>query len=431
MISLRRIQFAGFLIAFFSTFVFGSISLAKFPVAGGDSQRSGFVDVEGPLTEPQVFWEQGLGIRGISDTQPIIDNQGNLYVTGCPVNYKSWQSNAAPNGALVSLDPDGSERWRFEWTWDQSNPRYQHTWSQLSGPVLAKENLVVMGSRFGMLRCWNRNTGKLLWERKLSAGDDPITSTPVVDDQGFVYVHVRDVPTLRKIDCNTGQYVWVHRFVDGSTGNTSSPTLSHNQKTVYIGRTARSNAYLYAVNASDGSYKWAWSPEVGHGHAFAWSIPVIDSSGNIYIQDEEHAHFYAVKDLGKIHARQFVTKREGKGAPRLLATNDEAVFSSYNNPAMVITALDRTGKELWTREFLEGETAGLIATRKAVYFGANGTGKIYALDATSGRTLWTKQVGLPQADFSEGLTLNTSGVLYAGVNGTAQHPDEATIVALK
>ena len=289
----------------------------------------------------------------------------------------------------------------------------------------------MLGSRFGYYRCWNRDTGKLLWERKLTAGSDPITSTPVVDDAGFVYAHVRDIPNLRKIDSKSGQYVWIHRFVDGSIGNTSSPTLSHDQKTLYIGRTARGNAYLYAINTDDGTFKWAWSPDVGHGHAFAWSIPVIDDQGNIHIQDEEHAHFYAVKDLGKIHSRQFIYKRQGKGAPRIAATNHEAVFSSYNNPKPVIFALDREGRQLWSKQFESGETAGLVATRKAVYFGMNGTGNIYALDAATGETLWIKKVADHAVDFSEGLTLSSLGVLYAGVDGTPEHPNEATILALK
>ncbi|MCA9078867.1 MAG: PQQ-like beta-propeller repeat protein [Planctomycetaceae bacterium] len=406
-----------------------TVAQAEFPVAGANPQRSGHVDAMGPMSPPEVAWERGLGVHGISDTQPVIDQQGNLYVTGCPVNQKSWTFDADPRGTLVSLTPDGEVRWRYDWTWRADR---QNTWSQLTGPVLVADNLVVMGSRFGWLRCWNRETGELQWERKLSPGTEPITSTPVADDAGYVYVHVRDIPTLRKIDARTGQYVWVHKFHDGTKGTTSSPTLSHDQQTAYIGRTARGVAYLYAINTADGSFKWAWSPEVSSGHSFAWGIPVVDRNGTVYIQDEEFAHLYAVRDLNKLHAFSWSYKREGKGSPRLMAVDHDAVYSSFNKPQTFLFSLTHDGQERWTRTLSEGRgTAGIVAGNGAIYFGINGTGNVYALSTETGDILWTKQVGTPDAGFSEGLTLGTNGVLYVPVTETPDHPDEPTIVALQ
>lgn len=60
-------------------------------MAGGNAQRSGFVDAECPLTEPNIYWQRSLGVRGESNLQPIINEQGNVYVSGSPVNYNLWK----------------------------------------------------------------------------------------------------------------------------------------------------------------------------------------------------------------------------------------------------------------------------------------------------------------------------------------------------
>lgn len=408
---------------------FPCLLMAQFANAGGDPQRSGFVKVDGPIAEPEVLWEHHLGVIGITDTQPVLDEAGNLYVTGCPVNKKSWQEPFDPTGTFVCLDPNGNVRWRYDWTWNKNK---QNTWSQLTGPVLVGEDLVAMGSRFGWFRCWNRKTGKLLWERKMANGTEPITSTPIADREGNLYVHVRDIPTLRKMEGKTGQYLWVHKFVDDGIGNTSSPTLSHDQKSVYIGRTVRDVGYLYSLNTETGAYQWAWSPEVSKGHSFAWNIPIVDQKGTIYIQDEEFANLYAVQDLGKVHAFKWSYKKEGRGVPRLGAVDEQAIYSSFNKPKPLLFAVDLTGKEKWTRHFKEGRgTAGLIVGNKAVYFGMSGTGKVFALNKQSSEILWSKQIGTPQSSFSEGLTLAPDGTLYVPVNGTPSHPKQACVVALK
>lgn len=402
---------------------------AEFPVAGGNPQRSGFVAVAGPRTEPEILWERTLGVLGFPDTQPILDEQGNIYVTAGPENQKSWTSTAEPKGTLVSFDPQGNLRWRYDWTWDSKR---RNTWSHLTGPVLVGQDLIAMGSRFGWFRCWNRKAGTLVWEQKLTPGHEPITSTPMADREGNLYVHVRDVPTLRKIDARTGQYLWIHKFADGSIGNTSSPTLSLDQNTVYIGRTARDIGYLYAIDARTGVLKWGWSPEKARGHSFAWGIPIIDSQGTIYLQDEEFAATYAIKDSGPIHAFQWAYKPQGRGLPRLAAVNEQTYMSSYNAPQPIVFGLSLKGEEKWSRRLEKGQSiGGMLATRDTLYFGLNGTGLVFALDTESGNILWQKQVGTSQAGFSEGLTLSPEGILHVPVSSTPDHPEEPSLVVLR
>ena len=404
---------------------------AEFAMAGGDPQRTGYVAVRGPAIEPEVVWEHGLGIIGESNTQPVLDAAGNLYVTAAPARQATWtDTTQPPRGVLVSLTPDGVERWRYTWTWNADDPAHRGTWSQLSGPVITPDGRVVMGQRHGHLRCWNKDTGALLWERDLTPDSAPITSTPVVDRNGFVYVHCKDIPTVHKVDA-AGNDVWVHRFVDGAIGHTSSPALSGDEKTLYIGRSLDEVSYLYAIDTEAGTFRWAWSPEVAKDHSFAWGLPVVGSDGTVYIQDESCAHLYAVRDLGRTHARSWSYEREGGDAPRLMALDDTAIFSSYNDGRPVVFAVDLDGTERWSHALGEGrDIGGFVLAPNALYFGLNGTGKVFALDPRNGETLWAKQVGAADASFSEGLTLSNDGVLYAAVSATPVHPDEPSIVAL-
>ncbi len=414
-----------------------TLARAEFPMGGGNPQRTGFVDLPGPMTEPEVLWERSLGVAGSSNTQPLVDEAGNIYVTGAPEGGLDRPKTQDPRGALVSLDPQGKERWRYEYSWDPKKPGYGGSASLLSIPVLAPENRIVMGFRQGWYRCWDRNTGHLIWERDLSPDLSPITSASNVDREGNLYIYCRDIPVLHKIDSKTGNLLWAHRFVDGAIGNASSSSLSHDQKTIYHGRTSRGIAYLYAINADDGRFKWAWSPEVSKGHSFAWCIPVVGKDGTVYIQDEEFAHLYAVTDLGKLHARKWSFKREGKGAPRLPAVDEDTIYSSFNEPSPaglepVVFALGHDGKKKWEIYLGQGRgISGMLVNNDMLYFGLSGTGKIYGVDKRMGDVRWVKKVGRNHGGFSEGLALGPGGVLYAGTDGTPAHPDEATVVALK
>ena len=87
---------------------------AQFPIGGGNPQRTGFVELAGPVTEPEVLWERSLGVSGSSNTQPLVDESGNIYVTGAPEGGLDRPKTEDPRGALVSLTPQGEERWRFD-----------------------------------------------------------------------------------------------------------------------------------------------------------------------------------------------------------------------------------------------------------------------------------------------------------------------------
>ena len=368
--------------ALFALGVSSASGAGEFSMAGGNPQRTSFVDASGPLTEPEVAWETALSVPGESATQPIVDDQGNLYVTGAPVGGENLPDPVVGKGALVSLDRQGRERWRYAWTWNPADPAQRGSTSQLSVPVLAPGRRIVMGFRFGWLRCFDRDSGALVWERNLSEKKDPITSAPVIDRDGYLYVYVRDTLVLTKIDSATGKPVWAQPFPDGGKGNASSPALSHDQKTVYIERTGNSVGYLYAFDAGTGMVRWAWSPESAKYHSFAWRVPLVDGRGVVHIQDEEDARLYAIRDLGPVHAVAWVYKRPGTGAPRLAAADETRIYSSYTDAHPVIVALNLDGTEAWTRRIDIGKgVGGMLVTKTALYFAVDGTGQVFRAES--------------------------------------------------
>ena len=416
-----------FLIAVFST------SNAQFKMAGGNPQRTGFVDQEGILTEPEIIWERNLNVSGESATQPIIDDDENVYVTGAPEGGKDKPITKDPRGTFISYDKNGNERWRYDWNWNPTDRNYRGASGMYSIPAITPFNSIIIGFRYGWMRSFNLDDGSIVWEHDFSTDREPFTSSPVIDEKGYAYIHSRNSQILIKIKSKDGEIEWAHRFGDDSRGVVSSPTLSHDENTLYIGRTV-DDSYLYSINTNDGTYRWAWSPEVSSGHSFAWGIPVVDKNGDIYIQDEVYTNLYAVKERGRLHEKRWTYKPEQKGddVPRLMAVDDNTIYSSYFADHPVVFALNLDGTKKWGRKLTEGHSiGGFIVDKDVLYFPLNGTENIYALDKKNGKTLWQKNIGKSNCEFSEGMSITKDGTIYVGTNGTKKHPNNATLVALK
>lgn len=389
---------------------------------GGGPQRSGFVHAEGPLVEPEILWERGLGVGGESATQPVFDAEGNLYFTGGP--------GEPPKTVLVSLSPDGAERWRREWPLEPGKGRVE-----LSVPAVTRDGVLGRGFRGGWFRAFDCRDGGLLWERQLSPVGHPITSSPPVDEAGFFYTVVRGLPRLHKIDSRTGEFAWVRTFSDDPGGAVSSPTFSHDQKTIYLGWTNGEEGFVYAIDADSGEVKWAFSPEESSDHSFAWCVPIVGPDGTIYQQDEELGHVYAIEDRGRTFSLKWSYKEaQGGNGPRLPAVDEHAVYFSAGNNHPTVFALNLDGSLKWRRSMSEGTgTGGLTLGRSALYFGLQGTGMVTALDKQDGSVLWEKKVGFnPESGgvFSEGCALSKEGILVFAVDGTEKHPNEATVGGL-
>lgn len=391
------------------------VSLAAFPMGGGNAQRTGYIDVEAPSEAPAILWAAPLGAGTETAIQPVLDEAGNVYTAAA----------ADGVGAFVSFDRNGAERWR--WTWTQApNPGVQQTsMSQLGIPVLTPDNGVAMGFRGGWLRAWDRDSGDLRWERDLSDDAEHLTCAPVIDQAGFIYVYVRNRPVVVKVDSRDGTVVWAARFADGDErGHGSSPSLSPDESTLYIGRVGHDVARAYAMATADGAHRWSWFPAEFRDHTFTWPLPAVAPEGTVYMQDEYFARVYAI---GADGAHRWTFSREGSEAPRAAALADGVFYTSYGADPPTVVAIGPDGTAFWERRLDEGGmVGGLAALRDAVVFGVTGAGKVYALNRADGSVRWTKALGC--ASFSEGPAVRDDGAIYIGTDGAAGVAGAAIVV---
>lgn len=108
-------------------------------------------------------------------------------------------------------------------------------------------------------------------------GSDYETMSPAIDNSGNVYVGTR-AGLVQKFDGQTGSVLW-SLDIGAGDGVRSSPALSNDESTVYVGSNAEN---FVAINASSGTQIWS----VEMDGDVDKSGPAIDPDGNIYVGTE-------------------------------------------------------------------------------------------------------------------------------------------------
>ena len=214
--------------------VHGQLVDSAQPMLGGNPQHTNFTDRAGPRCEPGVLWEVAPGgvARGVFFAQPTLDEEGNIYAT----YGESGPSGMRPK-FIVSYEPDGTERWRFQDTNLSSR-------SLLNSPAVTVDGNVVVGFRDQLVRSFNQSTGVPNWSSEPLGGG--IISCAAVDQAGDIYIGGRGSGGFFKISPVSGATIW--ESFAGLGGAASSPALSLDETTVYIGR-GGSTQGLYALPA--------------------------------------------------------------------------------------------------------------------------------------------------------------------------------------
>ena len=143
---------------------------------------------------------------------------------------------------------------------------------------------------FLCLSLWSQTIPATLEWKSITNG--VIFSSPVIDESGVVYVGSND-NNLTAFNAD-GSIKWTF-----TTGNwvDSSPALSKNENTVYVGSW---DNYLYAVNSMDGSLDWSFETS-----SYVTSSPAVDLNGRIYFGSMDSI-FYAVESNGSLAWEYFV-----------------------------------------------------------------------------------------------------------------------------
>ncbi len=197
----------------------------------GDLQRQGHVThfSQGSFKKE---WEKigfNVGVHTASKASPVADDSG-VYVG----TDTSW---------FFAFKPDGSLKWKF---FGSDSGRGFHSTAVIVG------DYVFVGSYSGMVYCFQKNTGQLMWSKKVgeTLGASPVfykgdlitaveTARPV---NGFVV----------RLSARDGQIKWVSPFLGEQSH--SSPVISESNRLVLLGA---NNWMFFGLDLETGKVRWS------------------------------------------------------------------------------------------------------------------------------------------------------------------------------
>jgi len=346
----------------------------------GNNARTGVYDSTGPTQFTGVKWTFKTG-GPIVASPAIID--GVVYVPSMDTY-------------LYAIDQEtGKEKWK-----------YKSRMPIASSPAVA-DGLLYFVSSTGAIGALETTTGKIKWvlpaeyERKFEARNlhgypssaqtipdawDIFTSSPAVAN-GKVFFGSGD-GNIYAADAQTGMLQW--KFATKDVVH-SSPAVVGN--TVYIGSW---DSYLYALDADTGQEKWSFKsgedPNIHNQVGFQSSPAVVD--GTVYIGCRD-AHVYAVDAAtGKKRWDYPTSKSWVVGTP---AVRDGMVYVGTSDSSRFMALDAKTGRLRFNFDakaymFSSAALAGDLA-----YVGDH-NGRVYAIDANSGKLAWQFQTDAARRD---------------------------------
>jgi outer membrane protein assembly factor BamB len=239
----------------------------------------------------------------------------------------------------------------------------------------------------------NPTSGKLLWEHKYNSpntGPDGVTVA-----NGTVYGTTSS--KVFALQAATGEQLWTKKLTrNGNEGIDMAPgyhngtlyvsTVPGNAKSFYAGN---GQAILWAMNAKNGKTKWKWdevqnlwgNKTVNSGGG-QWDPPSFDAQGNLYVGVANPAPFMGTNKY------PFGSSRPGSNL--------------YTDSVVKLNA--KTGKLMWYYQLTPHDVADWdmnnspILTKgaggKQIVVDGGKAGIVIALDASTGKLLWKRPVGV-------------------------------------
>ena len=252
--------------------------------------------------------------------------------------------------------------------------------------------------------------GLIKWTWSDSSIGTPISSSPAIGNNGIIFLtdayHLYAInPATHALwtDWNSGPFS-VHTQAELQ----ASPMISVNGSTIYVGSfdpfsVPPGYVSFHAVNASNGSEKWNYSPNT-YG---SFSTGALDSNETIYVGRSGgiNDNYFAVTDdpiLGGINTPSF-----NGGLPKRLGNSSGIYYPEIDASAAI---------------GIDGSTSFIVTEEL-------GPPTIYAVNAL-GVTLWSQIVdnwGFGFAEFHASPSIGTDGTVYLGTsegNLFAFHPDD-------
>jgi outer membrane protein assembly factor BamB len=299
----------------------------------------------------------------------------------------------------------------------------------VSAPIVWQERVFVTSSsgRSGEelhLFCLNRDTGKVLWERKFFGSKIPegqwapggmAVPTPVTDGKRVYALY--GTGDLVCLDME-GKPVWARSLASeygvfrNRWGMATSPLLLDDLLVVQVDHWGKS--YLLGVDAGTGKNRW----RTMRGSAVGWSSPVVVRLG---------AGTHSMIVTAGTHTLEGYNSKTGEklwGVPGLhqqciptpVVRGDRLYIGSGKNFTSLCVRLEKDGKEakvLWTVPTKGARIPSPLCVGDYYYY-AEDSGWATCLEAAGGKPVWRKRLsGTVQASPVAG----AGRIYYTGVNG--------------
>jgi outer membrane protein assembly factor BamB len=313
----------------------------------------------------------------------------------------------------------------------------------VNGTPAVAGGVVVAASAGGVVAAYRASSGARIWQ---AAGLGSISGSPTIDGGRVIVGSLNG--HIYALDLNGGGKLWDAMAPGLQPAIWSSPTV-YGQIVVagvgsQYGDKPLEEGAVVAFDLSTGSMVWELCAlVVAHAGCEAgdgiWSTPAIDAAGHGYIgvgnPDDAVLAFDAAtgRRLWMTSFHPDADRDVDVGATPIVLQAGGREEVAVGSDAGVFKVLDAaTGSVVWSRDLVNGSAVhGLLAspgydgTNFYVPSAGDPTG-MFALDAAGGKTLWTRDAGLPV--YSAPAIGN--GVLVYGTGDVFGDPNAGGMVAL-
>ena len=348
----------------------------------GGPYRDGTTTTVGPKAN-NLLWR--FLLRGTSQGAPTVHpDESMVYVGGTDGFY--------------GVNSDGTFGWYL---------RIDKGVVNSAAAVSTKHNLVVFGGMNGGVYGVDARTGITKWTvwtkgpTKGSRTTPYIYSSPVISNDDIAFVGAAD--GLYAVELASGRVKWI--FDAKGEPVWSSPALSADQKTVYVGGI---DNFVHAVDSETGTSKWEW--ETG-GFPDDPDDPDVDSSpavsrrdGTVYVGSFDNRLHAIDGSTGQVKW-SYRTNDDVISSPAVARDGKTVYIPSTSG---VVHAVSDKGEKRWSTDLGHPVMAEPVLDGDGTLYVGNDDGKVYALDGKKGKILWSHDFG----DKVRGEPAVASGRLY-------------------
>jgi outer membrane protein assembly factor BamB len=247
--------------------------------------------------------------------------------------------------------------------------------NQVMTPILF-ENIVIQGNEIDGLVAYNRKNGHKIWSKYIKGG---VCANAKLEAE-TLYVGTGDGFFIA-LDARTGQMKWSYPIKSEGIG---APMLS--QGAIYF---IAGNNTAYALKASSGELLWSYSrAENAQLTIRGASEPSVDET-HVYMGFSDGFLVSLTKDKGAlVWEKQLSANTRFKDIDaKPVLEGDKIYISSYDGQLFCLKKIN--GSTVWTNE--NGGFSPVTIDNNVLYY-ATSDRKVLALEKSSGKIIWQKDV---------------------------------------